>query len=134
MSAPGTRDDRIESREEEILAELAARLETADVSSTDADLVRRVLAAMDPRSASRRLRLVAGDEPVATEKPRSAFKRRMIVGATAAIAAAAALAVVVLRKPQPIATLPPDRSDRHFVHRSAHAIGDRPRRRRSFRR
>ena len=48
MSAPGTRDDRIESREEEILAELAARLETADVSSTDADLVRRVLAAMNP--------------------------------------------------------------------------------------
>ena len=107
MSAPDTRDDRIESREEEILAELTARLETADVSSTDADLVRRVLAAMDTRSASRRLRLVAGDEPVATEKPRSAFKRRMIVGATAAVAAAAALAVVVLRKPQPIATLPP---------------------------
>jgi hypothetical protein len=109
MSVPSTQDGRIDAREREILAELVARLETADASSTDAELVRRVLAAADT-PVPRRLRLVS-DEPAKSDEPDEPKAvprlRRLVVGA-AVVAAAAALAVVVIRKPQPVAATPPD--------------------------
>lgn len=114
MSAAGTKDERVDARERAILADLVARLETADTSPADAALVRRVLAAVDPRAASRRLRLVdddaakspiTDDERSTTEKQRRASRLRKIALGASVVAAAAALAAVVIHKPQPVASL-----------------------------
>jgi hypothetical protein len=109
MSAPGTQNDRVEEREQEILAELVARLETADASASDAELVRRVLAAVDTRAAGRRLRVVSDSDLAKTQMPKPVPRvRRLVVGAAFAAAAAAAILVLVLRKPQPVAVTPSD--------------------------